>query len=174
MKSGITFSTDTKEILKEDLGNILRIAKREFETDTDKDQIQPQGAYKDPIWKRNPNALNIIKEGKKFVGYTYLIPTSKELMNRFLKRGITERELRDITIKQNPDVEAIYLCAAYIEPEYRNNGLAKKAAIKSIRAISKGMKNKPYLFFWGYSKEGEKSAKGIANEIKFQLKKLKN
>ena len=96
----------------------------------------------------------------------------KEAMEQFISKKISEAELFEkIKIIKVPKIpEAIYLCSAVIKKELQGRGLATQASIRLINKISKNSKQKPILFYWAWSKNGEKLANKLARLTNLELK----
>ena len=94
------------------------------------------------------------------VAWLLIIPTTINLMNRFLAKQITEKELFNLT---PPDTayEALYLCSVLVLQEYRRKGITKRLALKAIEDIRKDHPLK-CLFVWAFSKEGDQASEALA------------
>ena len=97
-----------------------------------------------------------------------VFPTTIALMNDFLERKITEKELFDLT-PLGVNFDAIYLCSALVLEEYRNKGIAKKLTLEAIERIRKDYPIK-FLFVWAFTKEGGTLSSKIASEVNLPLK----
>ena len=121
------------------------------------------------MYKNINRCLNAIRDNNKIIGFTFVVPANKKLMNLFIKKEITEKELFN-QIKKTvnyKNFDALYLCATVVNPKYRNKGLATKAFLKTIKQIAKN--KKVTLFYWGYSKEGKIMAKKKASLLNSKL-----
>ena len=99
-----------------------------------------------------------------------VVPTSKELAEKFLSSEINEKELFDQT-SFCEEYEALYLCAAFIFPEYRRMNHAFemfREAIENIPCVPN-----PLLLAWPITFEGEKFVQRfqqfVGREIKLRL-----
>jgi GNAT superfamily N-acetyltransferase len=94
------------------------------------------------------------------VAWLLVIPTTSDLMNRFLAKEITEKELFNLA---PPDTayEALYLCSALVLEEYRRKGIIKQLALKAIEDIRKDHPLK-CLFVWAFSKEGDLASEALS------------
>jgi hypothetical protein len=90
-------------------------------------------------------------------------------MSKFIDQKISERELYELT-PLNSKYEAIYLCSALLLEEFRGKGIAQTLALKAIESIKIDHSIKA-LFFWAFSKEGEKLAEKVAGLIGLPLYK---
>lgn len=90
-------------------------------------------------------------------------------MTQFIDQKISERELYELT-PLNIKYEAIYMCSALLLEEFRGKGIAQDLAIKAIESIKIDHSIKA-LFFWAFSKEGEKLAEKLSGLIGLPLYK---
>jgi len=169
----ITFSSDKIGPTYKDFIETAKLAESYFKTKQNKTQIET--SRKNSLWayKKIPNSLNIIRNDRKIIGFVWIIPCSKSLMNKFLRKKISEAKLFKKLQEQKIDednFESLYLCSSFIIPEYRRKGLATKAAIKTIRKLTQKRKIKPILFSWPYSKEGKLTILKAKNTINIKLR----
>jgi ribosomal protein S18 acetylase RimI-like enzyme len=101
------------------------------------------------------------------VAWVLIFPTTHELMERFLREEISERQLLSETALGGK-FEAVYLCSALVLPEYRGKGVAKRLTVSAIRSMQKDHPIRE-LFVWPWSKEGEQSARSVARETGLTL-----
>ena len=99
-------------------------------------------------------------EGDGPVVWILLIPTTVELMNRFIAEEIGETQLLNET-PLDAKYDALYLCSALVLPEWRKKGLATKVGLEAIKQIRKDHPIK-YLFTWNFSAEGANLADSAA------------
>ncbi|MBN1157535.1 GNAT family N-acetyltransferase [Candidatus Woesearchaeota archaeon] len=164
----ITFSNETRQISEKDIAEAADLAENYFHTAKDKTQLRTNKSNFTWILIHYPNCLNIIKSNRKVVGFTLVLPCNNKLMSAFLKNKMTERELLK-AIKEKitlDNFEVTYLCACYINPEFRRKGLAKKAFVDSVKRIGK-----TDLFYWEYSREGRKLMEKVADVLKLRISK---
>jgi hypothetical protein len=88
-------------------------------------------------------------------------------MNKFINKEISERELYELT-PLNTKYEAIYLCSALLLEEFRGKGIAQRLGVSAIENIKIDHPIKA-LFFWSFSKEGEKLAEKVSSLIGLPL-----
>jgi len=165
----ITYSSDTKLTFK-DLRDTAELAEKYFGTKKDPEQMPTDENESRWLYENIPECVNVIKDNDKEVGFTFIIPCNKEIMDKFLSREINEAQLwekvkREINYK---NFTTIYLCSAFIIPRYRRKGLAVKAVLKSIDKI-KRTKQIPTLFFEGYSEDGKKAVEISTKKFKLKI-----
>jgi ribosomal protein S18 acetylase RimI-like enzyme len=106
------------------------------------------------------------------VAWVLLIPTSMELMHRFINKEISEKELFNLT-QPGTKYEAIYLCSAMVLEEYRRKGIAKRLTLNAIEAIRNDHPIKA-LFAWPFTKEGDLGGELISKLTTLPLYKRRN
>jgi ribosomal protein S18 acetylase RimI-like enzyme len=102
------------------------------------------------------------------IAWILVFPTTHELMERFLRKEISERALLSLT-PVGGRFEAVYLCSALVLPEYRGKGIAKRLTLGAIQSIQDEHPIRA-LFVWPWSKEGEKAAESVAREMRLPLR----
>jgi len=150
---------------------LTELADKVFSVKNDPEQLNVDEKVLKQLQNIHPATISEYRVEDGPVAWLLLIPTTKELMVRFLDKRINERELFEMT-PPRATYEAVYLCSALVLEEFRGKGITKGLAIKSIRDIQK---DHPIasLFVWPFSTEGEKAAETIAREVKLPLYKRK-
>ncbi len=139
---------------------MIQLAEEVFDVRNDANQLSVDEEVIKRLKNLHPSTLSEYDDGKGPVVWILVIPTTRDLMNRFINKSITEQELLDLTPLNIP-YEAIYLCSAMVLPEYRNKGIAKKLTLEAIESIKKQHPIKS-LFVWPFTKEGNSLAEHIA------------
>ncbi|MGP8214704.1 MAG: hypothetical protein ACLQQ4_03990 [Bacteroidia bacterium] len=151
------------------LERMIKLVEEVFDTRNDPNQLDVNQKVIKRLEKIHPSALSEYDDGNGPVAWILVIPTTSELMRKFVNSKITEKELYELTpLKAKYD--ALYLCSASVLDEYRNKGIAKKLTVQAIEDIRKDYPIKS-LFVWAFSKEGESLADSIARKAKLPLKK---
>ena len=135
---------------------MIQLADDVFSAHNDPAQLEVDEKVMERLERIHPATLSEHIEGDGPVVWILLIPTTIELMNRFVAGEISETELLNKT-QLDIKYEALYLCSALVLPEYRKKGLATKVGMEAIKSIRKDHPIK-YLFTWNFSKEGENLA----------------
>ncbi len=104
----------------------------------------------------HPDTISEFDDGNGPICWILCIPTTLDLMTQFINKEISERELYELT-PLNTKYEAIYLCSALLLEEFRGKGIAQRLGLKAIESIKIAHSIKA-LFYWSFSKEGEKLA----------------
>lgn len=151
---------------KSNFERMIEIADEVFDVHHDPEQL----AVNEEIIKRlgqiHPSAVS---EYEDAVCWIIVIPTTTELMNKFLDKEISEQKLYELT-QPGMKFDAIYMCSAMVLPEYRGKGIARKLTVEAIESIRKDHPIKS-LFAWVFSKEGEGLAESVAKAVGLPLYK---
>lgn len=148
---------------------MLQLADSVFDTKNDNNQLDVNDDVLIKLQKIHPSTISEYNEGDGPIAWVLLIPTTEELMNKFLKKDISEKELFEQT-PIDSKYDALYLCSALVLEEYRNKGITKRLTLSAIENIRK---NNPIqsLFVWPFSNEGNIVAKNIARITQLPLLK---
>ena len=138
-----------------------------FDTRNDPDQISVTEEERDKLAAIHPDTLSELANDDGPIVWILLVPTTKSIMDLFLRGEISEKQLLVLTPSGVP-YESIYLCSASVLPEFRQQGLAKKVAVGSIDKIGK---DHPItsLFYWPLSEEGKSLARSISSATRLEL-----
>ena len=139
---------------------IIQLSDEVFSSRTDPDQLNVDEKVMERLELIHPDTLSEYDDGNGPVCWILCIPTTLDLMSKFIDQKISERELYELT-PLNTKYEAIYLCSALLLEEFRGKGIAQNLAIQAIENI-KTNHNIKALFFWAFSKEGEKLAEKLS------------
>ena len=139
---------------------IIQLSDEVFSSRTDPDQLNVDEKVMERLELIHPNTLSEFDDGNGPVCWILCIPTTLDLMSKFIDQKISERELYELT-PLNTKYEAIYLCSALLLEEFRGKGIAQKLAVQALENI-KTDHNIKALFFWAFSKEGEKLAEKLS------------
>jgi len=151
----------------DNLRRMITLAEDFFGMRNDPAQISVDERTTQKLQKIHPATLSEERTAGGPVAWILVIPTTREVMDEFLTKRITERELLERT-PISASYDALYLCSALVLPEYRGKGLARRLAASAIRSI---LKDHPLrdLFYWGFSQEGRKLASALAVEFGLPL-----
>jgi predicted GNAT family acetyltransferase len=148
---------------------LIQLSDEVFSSRTDPDQLNVNENVMEHLQLIHPDTLSEFDEGNGPVCWLLCIPTTLDLMTKFINKTISERELYELT-PLNAKYEAIYLCSALLLEEFRGRGIAQNLAIKAIESIRIDHPIEA-LFFWSFSKEGEKLAEKVSRLIGLPLYK---
>lgn len=139
---------------------LVKLAEEVFAVKNDPSQLNVDQDVIVRLFGIHPFTVSEFRDENGPVAWLLVIPTTTELMNRFLAEDITERELFDMTV---PDTvyEAIYLCSGLVLEEYRRKGIIKQLALNAIDSIRKDHPIKA-LFSWAFTEEGDLAAERVA------------
>jgi GNAT superfamily N-acetyltransferase len=148
---------------------MIQLAEDVFAVKTDPEQLDVDRKVIAHLQKIHPASVSEFDDGNGPVAWVLLIPTTLELMNKFLEKKISEKELYELT-PLNTTYDALYLCSAMVLEEYRRKGIAKKLAMDAIEKIRKDHPLKA-LFVWAFTKEGDLASDALAKAVSLPLYK---
>jgi GNAT superfamily N-acetyltransferase len=139
---------------------MLALADEVFATKHDPNQLDVNEEVIEQLLAIHPSAVAEDADENGPIAWLILIPTCLDLMEQFLKKEITERELFERT-KSVKSFEAIYMCSALVLEEHRRKGISKKLALNAIAKMRSEHEIKA-LFIWAFTDEGDKASEEIA------------
>lgn len=145
---------------KSNFERMMQLADEVFAVKSDPSQLDVNSEVLERLQKIHPATISAFDDGNGPVAWVLLIPTTLELMNRFLDNQISEKELFELT-PLDIKYDAIYLCSALVLEEYRRKGITKQLALTAIEKIRKDHPLKA-AFVWAFSPEGDLAAETIA------------
>lgn len=148
---------------------MLQLADNVFASRVDPEQLDVNPDIIQQLMVLHPSTVSEFDDGQGPVAWVLVIPTTKELMTRFLDGQISEKQLFQLT-PAGATYEAIYLCSALVLEEYRRMGISRKLTCNAINRIREHHPIQS-LFVWPFSPEGEQCAEQIANEVSLPLSK---
>jgi hypothetical protein len=154
---------------KSNFERMIQLAEDVFSAHNDPAQLDVDEKVMQRLEHIHSATLSEHIEGDGPVVWILLIPTTIDLMNRFVAEKISETEL----LMQTPlkvKYEALYLCSAIVLPEWRKKGLATKVGTEAINQIIADHPIK-YLFTWNFTDEGANLADIAAKMLKLPLLK---
>lgn len=138
-----------------------QIAEEIFGTHEDPNQIQIKRESAEKLDSLTKDWLVYeLDKSENPISWIVVVPTTKEIAEKFLHKEITERQLLEMTSPQK-EYSALYLCSAITVPEHRRQGLAEKLLKEAINKIPKT--NNCILFAWPFSEEGNHLIKKMQN-----------
>jgi GNAT superfamily N-acetyltransferase len=149
------------------LERMIQLAEEVFAVKNDPHQLDVNEEVIKRLKKIHPATVSEYDDGNGPVAWVLLIPTTLDLMNRFLENKITEKQLFELT-PLNTKYEALYLCSGLVLEEYRKKGIAKRLALKAIEDIRKDHPLKA-LFVWAFTKEGDLAAEALVRLVSLPL-----
>ena len=131
---------------------MIQLADEVFAVKDDPSQLDVNQEVLERLHKINPATTSEYNEGDGPIAWVLLIPTTMDLMNRFLQGEVSEKELFNLT-PLDAKYEALYLCSAMVLEEFRRTGITKQLSLTAIEAIRKDHPLKA-AFVWAFSPEG--------------------
>ena len=146
---------------------MIELADQVFAAKSDPDQIQVDEEVVRKLTRLHRATMTEESGADGPVAWMLVIPTTRDLMERFLRKEIGERELLDET-PVGGHYDAVYLCSALVLPEYRNRGRATRMLTEAVRSIQR---DHPItqVFCWAFSPGGERLARRVARELGLPL-----
>jgi len=151
---------------------MILLAEEVFATKNDPEQLDVNQEVIERLQRMHPLTVMEYDEGNGPIAWVLVIPSTLELMKRFLDREITERELFELT-PEDSVYDALYLCSALVLYEYRRKGITKKLSVNAIEQIRRDHPLKA-LFVWAFSNEGDLAAETIARLTSMPLYKRRD
>ncbi|BBE18451.1 hypothetical protein AQPE_2613 [Aquipluma nitroreducens] len=148
---------------------MVQLADEVFAVKSDPSQLDVNAEVLERLYKLHPATVSAFDDGNGPVAWVLLIPTTLDLMNRFLGKQISEKELFDLTPIE-AKFDAVYLCSALVLEEFRRKGIAKQLALTAIDNMRE-MHQLKAVFVWAFTPEGDSAAETIANLAKLPLYK---
>ena len=148
---------------------MIQLADEVFATRNDPEQLDVNEDVLAHLHEIHPATVSEHDDGNGPVAWVILIPTTTELMNKFLCGEISEKQLYELT-PLNSTYQTVYLCSAMVLEEYRRQGIARRLVLESLEAIKK---DHPIdaLFVWTFSKEGLIASEALAKLVNLPLYK---
>ena len=113
---------------------LVQLADEVFAVKSDPSQLDVNAEVLERLYKLHPATVSAFDDGNGPVAWVLLIPTTLDLMNRFLEKQISEKELFDLTPLE-AKYDAVYLCSALILEEFRRKGITRQLALSAIDNI---------------------------------------
>ncbi len=115
---------------------MVKLAEEFFETRNDPCQISVNEEVLEKLHAIHPASVTQQADEDGPVAWILVIPTLREIMEKFLSLTINEQQLLDQT-PLGAAYDSIYLCSVLVLPEYRGKGLATRLTVKAIQSIQK-------------------------------------
>jgi GNAT superfamily N-acetyltransferase len=139
---------------------MIQMADEVFASKSDPNQLDIHPEVLEHLRSIHQATVSEYDDGNGPAAWVLLLPTTLDLMHRFLENKISEKELYDLT-PLKAKYEALYLCSAMVLPEYRRKGIVKQLVLDAINRIRKDHPLKA-LFVWAFSKEGDQGSELIS------------
>ncbi len=148
---------------------MIQLAEEVFDMHNDPQQIQVDARIIARLKSIHPASVSEHSTRSGPAAWMLVIPTSRRLMELFIGKKISERELLR-RIRTGKVYEAVYLCSVLVLPEYRGKGIAQRLAVRAVKAIRQQHPIQ-FLYYWPFSAEGEKLADVVAHKLALPLYK---
>ena len=148
---------------------MIQLADQFFSAKNDPSQISVTEKDRIKLLQIHPSAMSQLENEEGPYAWLIIIPTTDQIMQKFISGEINEQELLDQT-PVPAEYTAIYLCSILILPEFREKGAARKMSIDAIQSI-RNEHPVTSVFYWAFSAEGDNLANSIARETGLALYK---
>lgn len=149
------------------LERMIGLAEKFFSAKNDPNQIAVTEEVMTRLRQIHAATLTEQDDGSGPVAWVMVIPTTRELMEQFIAKEISEKDLLEKT-PLHAKYDVIYLCSALVLPEHRGKGLAKRLLCKAIKCIQADCLIN-CLFCWPFSPEGRNLAASVARDVELPL-----
>ncbi|MDF2438265.1 MAG: GCN5-related N-acetyltransferase (GNAT)-like protein [Bacteroidota bacterium] len=149
---------------------MIQLAEEVFAVRNDPDQLDVNEHVIEHLQKIHPCSVSEYDDGNGPVAWILIFPTTSKLMNDFLEKRISEKQLFEST-PLDIKYDAIYLCSGLVLPEFRRKGIAKRLALEAIAEMRKDHPIKA-LFAWAFTSEGDAGAEALSKETLLPLYKI--
>jgi len=123
-------------MVKSNFQRLIQLADEVFAYKNDPQQLEVNQQVMDQLQMIHPSTILDYQDENGPVVWLLVIPTTMGIMNRFLNKEISEKELYELT-PLNVKYEALYLCSALTLEEYRRKGITQQLLLDAIEAIKK-------------------------------------
>lgn len=163
-------SIELVPMTEHDMEELVRLAREMFKTDEDPTQGRPSVERYKAIQKIDPYALLVRKQDGKIVGWSGVVPTSKQSCDDFIAAKVTEEDIISKAIDA-PGFESIYLWMAATLPEYRRRGEALSFMKAQIQKIIERHPTITEFYGYGWSPAGARMVERIEKDLGIQIKR---
>ncbi|HLO60747.1 MAG TPA: hypothetical protein VK179_18495 [Bacteroidales bacterium] len=139
---------------------LIKLAEDVFSFRSDPEQLNVNPEIMDRLRKIHPSTMMEYNNGKGPGAWILVIPTTTDLMEKFINGEINEKQLFDLTpigIKY----DSLYLCSALVLEEYRHKGITTRFVISALNEMQKEHPIKS-LFVWPFTEGGDATARKIS------------
>ncbi len=157
--------------MNENYRRLVQMADDVFSVKSDPTQLDVNEEVIKHLKKIHPATVSEYSDENGPVAWLIIIPTTEDLIRKFIEGTITERELYDLT-PLNRKYEAIYLSSALVLEEYRRKGIIKDLALKAIAEVRKDHPIR-FLCSWPFTEEGNMASDKISKLTSLPLLKRK-
>ena len=138
-----------------------------FDVKNDPNQLDVDFEIIENLEKIHVATVTELDHGNGPEAWILIIPSNQDLINLFIEKKISEKELYE-RIPKDGKFDSLYLCSALVLEENRRKGIAMNLSINAIREFEKNYPIKN-LFVWTFTKEGEIVSKKIAIQCNLPL-----
>ncbi len=153
--------------MKSNFERMIQLADDVFASKNDSEQLDVDESILEGLGKIHPACVSEYDDGNGPVAWVLMFPTTKKLMELFLAKNISEKQLYEST-PLGEAYDVIYLCSAMVLEEHRSKGIATRLALNSIEQIRKDHMIES-LFVWAFTIEGRRLSSELANFLSLPI-----
>jgi GNAT superfamily N-acetyltransferase len=146
---------------------MIRLAAEHFHPSEDPSEILVTEALLGRLRHMHPSTVSEECDEAGPIAWVLVLPTTHELIVRFLATDITERQLFEAT-PDDATYDALYLSSALVLPEYQRRGIARRLIIDAVRSIGEDHPISE-LAFWPFNDVGRRLAESVARDCGLPL-----
>ena len=153
--------------MKSNFERMIQLADDVFASKNDSEQLDVDESVLEGLGRIHPACVSEYDDGTGPVAWVLIFPTTKKLMELFLAKKISEKQLFEST-PLGEAYDVIYLCSAMVLEEHRSKGIAKRLALNSIEQIRKDHLIESF-FVWAFTNQGRSLASELANSLSLPI-----
>jgi hypothetical protein len=153
--------------MSENYQRLVKMAEKVFAVKNDPDQLDVNDEIIQRLQQIHPATLMQHYNEDGPVAWVLLIPTTVEIMKKFLHKQINEKELFFLTTPGDT-YEALYLCSALVLEEFQHKGITTGLVLEALNTIRKDHPIQ-FLFVWPFTEEGNAAAEKISGLSRLPL-----
>ena len=153
--------------MKSNFERMIQLADDVFASKNDSEQLDVDESVLEGLGRIHPACVSEYDDGNGPVAWVLIFPTTKKLMELFLAKKISEKQLFEST-PLGEAYDVIYLCSAMVLEEHRSEGIATRLALNSIEQIRKDHLIESF-FVWAFTNQGRRLASELANSLSLPI-----
>lgn len=146
--------------MKSNLKRMIELVDEVFNVKNDPDQLDIDEEVMRRLLEIHPASVSEIADDNGPITWLIIFPTLDDLIKKFVRKEITEKELFYKTIPK-ADYQCIYLCSVVTLPEFRKRGLTIDMTLRAIEQIREDHYITS-LCVWAFTHEGNYMAEKLS------------
>ena len=146
---------------------MIRLAEENFHPSENPSEVVVTDALMARLRRMHPSTVSEKCDESGPIAWVLLLPTTEELIARFLDKRLSERQLFEET-REGGVYDVLYLSSALVLPEYRRKGIARRMIVDAVTSVCR---DQPIakLACWPFSVEGRLLAESVAKDCELPL-----